>query len=383
MATAKKSAPAKKASPAKKATPVKRPRPAPAEPAVRSGRPRAEVAEVSHGDYFADSSKRTGLEFVSSGCAVLDEVLGGGYVLGRMSNIIGDKSTGKTLLAIEAITNFLSKYDGPVRYVEAEAAFDQGYAEALGLPLHAVEFPELVDDKGGSDRTVEWVFEDMIQFMGRLEGRPGVYVVDSLDALSDRAELGRDISEGSYGAQKAKKLGELFRRLIGELEKSRVLLLIISQIRDKIGVTMGETKMRTGGHAMDFYATHCLWLAQIATLKKTVAKYEQAVGLQIRGNCKKNKVGLPLRKCDFPLMFGYGIDDLTANVEWLVDAGREPALAELELSVGGYKLSIGRLRDRGGQELQEFRKRVAKVTQREWALVQRQFLPKSSKYGSA
>lgn len=331
--------------------------------------------------YFADSTQRTGLEFVSTGCAVLDEVMGGGYALGRMSNLIGDKSTGKTLLAIEAAANFYRRYpNGTMRYLEAESAFDRAYARALGMPVEQVQWVDMVDKKGESDRTVEFMFEDLDATMRRLKGEPGLYIVDSLDALSDRAEMKRDISDGSYGAAKAKKLGEMFRRLVGDMEKSRLLLIIISQIRDKLNVTFGETKMRAGGHAMDFYATHCLWLAQVETFKRTVNKIEMPVGLGIRAKCKKNKIGLPLRQCDFPLLFGYGIDDLTANVEWLLEAGREEALDELGFSKSGYKVRINNLRNKGGKEMQEVRQQVARVLQREWAAVQSTFLPATSKY---
>lgn len=334
--------------------------------------------------YFADSRERTSLEFVSSGCTLLDQVLGGGYALGRMSNLIGDKSTGKTLLAIEACANFARQYeDGRLRYLEAESAFDKGYAAALGMPVDRVEFvgdAQMVDKKGNSDRTVEFWYEDLRRFMADLKGRPGLYVVDSLDALSDRAELERDISDGSYGGAKPKKIGELFRRLVGEIEKSRVLLLVISQIRDKIGVTFGETKMRAGGRAMDFYATHCLWLAQIETLKKTVAKIDRPIGVTIRAKCKKNKIGLPFRECDFPLLFGYGIDDLTAGVEWLLDSGREELLADLDLTKAGYKLRLGSLRNKGGQEVRDLRKALNALVVREWATVEAGFLPKAGKY---
>lgn len=332
--------------------------------------------------YFASSAERTGLEFISTGCAVLDQVLGGGYVLGRMTNLIGDKSSGKTLLAIEAIANFHRTHpDGVMRYLEAESAFDQDYARALGMPVDQVEWAKPVNAKtGDSDRTVEWMFDDIRDMLKRLKGRPGIYVVDSLDALSDRAELARDISDGSFGAQKAKKLGEMFRRLVGEMEESRLLLIIISQIRDKINAMFGEKYTRSGGHAMDFYATHCLWLSQIETLKRTVAKIERPVGLGIRAKCKKNKVGLPLRECDFPLLFGYGIDDITANVEWLIEAGREDVLADVDMSKAGYKIRIHALRNKGGDEMAAVRRTLTDIVCREWAAVETTFLPKAQKY---
>lgn len=340
------------------------------------------VVAAASRSYFASSLERHGLELFSSGCVLLDQVLAGGYCLGRMSNIIGDKSTGKTLLAIEAVINFLKKWeDGYVRYAEAEAAFDKGYAAALGMPVEHVHWAELVDDKGKSDRTVEWLFEDIEATCDKLDGKPGLYIVDSLDALSDRAELSRGISEGSFALAKAKKLGELFRRLVGKMEKSRLCLIIISQIRDKIGVTFGETKMRTGGKSMDFYATHCLWLSELDKLKKTIAKIERVVGFNVRAKCKKNKIGLNYRECDFSLVFGYGIDDLTAAVEWLLDCGRADKLQSVcGISAAGYKIRLANLRSKGGQEVQTVRQQLNNLVETEWSAIEQTFLPDARKY---
>jgi protein RecA len=356
---------------------------APAKPARTRVSVAAEgEAPSSHStSYFANSTERTGLEFISTGCALLDQVMGGGYVLGRMSNIIGDKSTGKTLLAIEAVVNFLRRYsDGYVRYSEAESAFDQKYAAAMGMPVDKVSWAVLETDDGAADRTVEWLSDDISRTIKQLEGRPGLYILDSLDALSDRAELKRDIDDSSYGAQKAKKLGEMFRRLVGEIEQSRLCLIIISQIRDKIGVTFGETKMRAGGRAMDFYATHCLWLAQVGSIKKTVNKIDRTVGIDIRAKCKKNKVGLPFRECDFPLLFGYGVDDVTASAEWLIEVGKEELLQAVGMSKSGYKVRITALRNRGGPEIVEVRKTLDAIVMEQWGLVESTFLPQAGKY---
>jgi recombination protein RecA len=350
---------------------------------VAAPTPRAKLAPVTDtaNSYFASSEQRTGLEFISSGCKLLDQVLGGGYVLGRMSNIIGDKSTGKTLLAIEAAANFIRTYPGGyIRYVEAESAFDPLYASALGMPVDQVDFAKLEDDKGVADRTVEWVFEDIQDVLKRLNGRPGLYVIDSLDALSDREEMKRDISAGTYGGGKPKKIGELFRRLVGDIEQSRLCILIISQIRDKIGVTFGETKMRAGGRAMDFYATHCLWLAHIGMVKKTMGGVERAIGVEIRAKCKKNKVGLPFRECDFELLFGWGVDDIGASIEWLIKHKREERLKELDMSKSGYKTLLLKMRDAGGPDLQALRVKLDTIVVEEWSNLEQLFLPKSTKY---
>src|SRR5487761_2481019 len=152
-------------------------------------------------NYFASGTEKN-LKFVSTGCALLDEVLGGGYVLGRVVNLVGDKSTGKTLLAIEASANFLKRYPkGIVRYAEAEAAFDNDYAAALGLPVERVEFADTIF-------TVEDFFEALEKMLDALKDNPCLYILDSLDALSDRAELERDIDAGTYGGNKPKQIGQ-------------------------------------------------------------------------------------------------------------------------------------------------------------------------------
>ena len=199
----------------------------------------------------------------STGCTLLNCVLGGGWAYSRVANIIGDKSTGKTLLAIEACANFaLENPTGKIVYVEAEAAFDEDYAESLGLPLGRVEFPDGID-------TVEDVFEDLDKRMA--EDVRTLYIIDSFDALSDRDEAKRAIDQGSYGQSKQKKTSELFRRMIQRFKRSNVTLLIISQVRDAIGVAFGDKLKRSGGRALDFYATHALWLAHLGQIKKNLS----------------------------------------------------------------------------------------------------------------
>lgn len=336
-------------------------------------RRKVEKKEPVHGHYFASGSEK-GLPFISSGCSVLDEVMGGGYVLGRIANIVGDRSSGKTLLAIEAAANFVRSYPkARVRYVEAEAAFDDRYAQELGMPIENVDF-------GDDIFTIEDVFRDIEKTLEKLGNEPCLYVVDSWDSLSDESEQERDIGENTMGMNKAKKSGELFRRMVQKIEKSRMLIIIISQIREKIGVTFGETKTRSGGKALDFYATHIIWLAEIEKLKKVVEKVERVVGIKVRANCKKNKVGLPFRQCDFPLLFGYGIDDLTAGVEWLIQVGSKASLEELGISEAGYKVRIGTLRNKGGEEVTQFREKLRACVSREWSRIELNFLPKAKKY---
>jgi RecA/RadA recombinase len=373
-----------------------------------------EVAEAAS-SYFAKMDK-VGLTFISAGAALIDCALGGGWVCGRVANIVGDRSAGKTLLAIEACANFHMQFPKAlIRYAESEAAFDEEYAEALGMPIDAVVFAKKpkaakkkakaketegerdVDAKKFADedevaatgdeplRTIEDWYEDLKAFTATVKktGRPGLYILDSLDALSDDAEQGREIDDGSYGTQKAKKLGELFRRIVADLESANVLLIVISQLRDKIGVTFGEKQTRTGGRALDFYASHIVWLAQLSKMKKTIGGVERTIGVEVRLNVKKNKVGLPFRVVDYPVLFGYGVDDLTANVEWLISAKREALLAQepIGMSKAGYATRINAVRNRGGEDVREVRAALNKLVKREWEKVEQSFLPKSRKYG--
>lgn len=268
-----------------------------------------EEVESKLGSYFRDKPP---LEFISSGCTILDCVIGGGYPLGRVVNIVGDKSSGKTLLAIEAFANFAEKYpNGSMYYHEAESAFDIEYAEALGMPVGKVQFIE--------EDTIEEFFSAISEVIEvhKESKEPAIYILDSLDALSDKAEKERGIEEGSFAMTKQKKLSEIFRRIISDLEKTRVCLVIISQVRDNIGVMFGEKYKRSGGKALDFYASQIIWLSEVEKLIKTIRGIKRPTGIKVRANCKKNKISAPFRTCDFPIIFGYGIDDKTASIEFL------------------------------------------------------------------
>jgi recombination protein RecA len=277
--------------------------------------PRLEVVEGS--SFFAPP--KTNHQFIHSGCVLLDCVLGGGWPLGRISNIVGDKSTSKTGLSIEACSNFARQFPtGRIFYRETEAAFDIDYAERMGLPVSRVEFTPQ-----GQLHTVEDFFEDLTAILDELKNKTqALYILDSLDALSDRSELKRDIDEGSYGAAKAKKLSELFRRLVQKLEDSNICLIIVSQVRDNIGVTWGPSYSRSGGRALDFYASIVVYLAKLKNIERQVKGVKRPTGIEIRAKCTKNKIALPMRECDFEYEFGFGINSLKACVEWLKDVKR-------------------------------------------------------------
>lgn len=322
------------------------------------------------GSYF--TSSKSDLDFVSSGCTLLDAVLGGGYVLGRIANLVGDKSTGKTLLAIEACANFSAQYpEGKIWYAEAEAAFDRKYAAALGLPVKQVEFVEEI-------YTVEDVYEKLEEILKSKDAQqPGLFILDSLDALSDRAELDRGISEGTYGASKPKQLSQMFRRLVQKVEKSKVCIIIISQVRDNIGVTFGRKTTRSGGRALDFYASQVLYLAHMGTEKRTINKVQRPVGVTIKAKCDKNKVGLALRECQFSIKFGYGVDDFKASLDWLAEVGKLDLVGTDKNKLSFYIKKTEALPDK---DYHKETQRISKIVKAEWNRIENGFLPTRTKY---
>lgn len=252
-------------------------------------------------------------QFVTSGSYLLDLVLGGGWCVGRVANLVGDRSSGKTLLAIEACVNF-ARIGRPdhVRYAEAESAMDETYAANLGMP------DGISRSKDGEIETVEQFSTDFLKFIDKLNGKdPALYVVDSLDALSNTAEMNRKVGEATYGMERPKLLSEFFRKHVRDISEANCTLLVISQVRDNIGVTFGERHKRAGGKALDFYASQILWLSEIGKIARTFQNAKRAVGVNIKARTKKLKVGMPFRECEMPLMFNYGIDDEIAMLDWL------------------------------------------------------------------
>lgn len=321
------------------------------------------------GSYFA--SPKTDIEFIKSGCTTLDLVLGGGWAEGRISNIVGDKSSGKTLIAIEASANFILKYPkGRVLYKECEAAFDPKYAAALGMPMDNVDF-------GTPLETVEDLFNDLTKAVQTK--KPTLYIVDSLDALSDKAEMDRDMDQGSYGAEKAKKLSQLFRRLVQRMADSQLTLLIISQVRSKIGISFGRSTTRSGGRALDFYCSQVVYLQHIGTQSKVISAIKRPVALDIKVKCDKNKVSLPLRETVFSIKFGFGIDDLAACVGFLKEA---KSLDRLNIHDKQATDFIKGAADLDDENYFKLLAKVHRVTRERWYEIERRFLPKRSKYGA-
>lgn len=339
---------------------------------MKRERIRAEKREGG-GNYFANP--KTNLRFIPSGSRLFDLALGGGWVRGRVANVVGDKSTGKTLLCIEASANFVAmESKGKVRYREAEAAFDKGYAAALGMPVDRVDFGDPIE-------TVEQLWADLERIVSGAKG-PELVIVDSLDALSDDAEMARDMTEGSYGANKAKLMSQLFRRLIRKMEDKDVTLIIVSQVRDKIGVTFGRKTTRSGGKALDFYASQVPYLAHIGQISKTIKGTKRTTGVEIRAKLDKNKVGLPFREAQFPILFGWGIDDIASCLAWLKEtkglkiAGYKENMSEAEIRA----TSLDLINSPPSEFLSE-QHHLHKVVEKRWYEIETSLLPSRTKYG--
>ena len=314
--------------------------------------------------YFSSSSQ----EYFSSGCVVLDCVLGGGWAENKIINVVGDQSTGKTLVAIEAMINFLQKHPkGLLVFDESEATFDNAYADMIGLDIDRVTFL--------NSTTVEDWFRNKYSFIDRKDKSPLLYVTDSMDGISDRREMERDIGDETYGT-KAKMMSEAFRKgLQTRLHKANITTFIISQLRDNIGAMFGEKKKRSGGKALDFYSSQILWLRHMAQIDKTRNKIKRVIGVDIEAYCKKNKVGMPWRKCNFPLLFNYGIDDIAASLNWM-----ESNFILSEFTDRKVAAELSKVSGLDNSELIEYKKDLKIFLVDKWNIIEQGFQPLRGKY---
>lgn len=330
------------------------------------------------GLYFKAPSE---LRYIRSGCVLLDLCATAGsegaWPLGRVSNIIGDKSTGKTLIAIEACANFAAQFPkGHIWYRETESAFDPSYAASIGMPVARINPGE---KKWAKFDTIEEVFDDLSAKIkaAKKAGVPCLYIIDSLDALSDKSEMKKAIGDRDY-PRKPAILSELFRKQIREIEDSDTHLMIISQIRTNIGAMFGDKTSRSGGRALDFYASLVFKMAHIAQLTRTINGEKRVTGVRIKAKCTKNKVGASFRECEFILRFAYGIENYEAAMEWLIARGMTKLL-------GLSKEKAGDMIDASADwEPEEYKAReaelIAAVTQA-WGDIEQSFRPTRSKYG--
>ncbi len=249
------------------------------------------------------------VETISTGSLGLDIALGaGGLPLGRVVEIYGPESSGKTTLTLEVIAQ--AQREGKVcAFVDAEHALDPIYAEKLGVDINEL----LVSQPDTGEQALEIV--DMLTRSGAID----VIVVDSVAALTPKAEIEGDMGDSHMGLQ-ARMLSQAMRKLTGNLKKSNTMLIFINQIRMKIGVMFGNPETTTGGNALKFYASVRLDIRRIGAVKNG----DEIVGNETRVKVVKNKIAPPFKQTEFQILYGEGIN----NLGELIDLGVKNGFVE-------------------------------------------------------
>jgi len=276
--------------------------------------------------FLGDEESRTDIEAVSTGSLSLDIALGiGGLPRGRVVEIYGPESSGKTTLALHVIAE-MQKLGGTAAFIDAEHALDPTYAKRLGVDTDDL----LISQPDTGEQALE--ITDMLVRSGGVD----IVVVDSVAALTPKAEIEGEMGSSHMGLQ-ARLMSQALRKLTSNIKKTNTMVIFINQLRMKIGVMFGNPETTTGGNALKFYASVRLDIRRIGAIKKG----DEILGNETRVKVLKNKVAPPFKKAEFQILYNQGI----SRESEVIDLGVELGLVEKAgawYSVDGERIGQGK-----------------------------------------
>jgi len=295
---------------------------------------------------LGDSGVDMTMGIISTGSLSLDVALGiGGLPRGRVVEVYGPESSGKTTLALQVVAE-AQKAGGSAAFVDAEHALDPGYAGKLGVDIDEL----LVSQPDTGEQALE--ITDMLVRSGAVD----VVVVDSVAALTPKAEIEGDMGDSHMGLQ-ARLMSQALRKLTGNIKRSNTMVIFINQIRMKIGVMFGNPETTTGGNALKFYASVRLDIRRIGAIKRG----DEVVGNETRVKVVKNKVAPPFKQCEFEILYGEG----SSREGELIDLGVKHGLVEKAGAWYSYNDErIGQGKDNVRTFLKEHPQMAAEIDQR-------------------